>query len=65
MSFNNNAKNSNEETKANDVLLSIEEINKIIDDEIKYAKEVTPYMAIGMLQIKKQINNYAGDKNDI
>ena len=59
MDFNNNTK------KLNNILLSIEEINKIIDDEIEYAKEVNPHMAIGMLQIKKQINNYAGDKNDI
>lgn len=49
----------------NKILLSVEEINKIIDDEIEFARDVNPHMAMGMIQVQKQINKYAGDKNNV
>jgi len=36
--------------------IDIADINKIIDGEIKYAKQVNPVMALGMSQIKRILN---------
>lgn len=38
--------------------IDIEIINKIIDKEMDYAKEVNPVMALGMNQVKEVINKY-------
>lgn len=42
--------------------LSIEEINALIDDEIKCTKEFNSAMALGMEQIKRKINMYSDYK---
>ena len=38
--------------------IDIVEINKIIDKEMEFAKEVNPVMALGMSHIKRMINEY-------
>ena len=43
---------------------TLQVLNKIIDDEMKVARELNPQMAMGMLQIKKLINeefSYVGE----
>lgn len=41
--------------------ISIDKINEIIDEEMKYAKEVNPVMALGMDQVKMLLNDYANE----
>lgn len=43
-------------------MLTIEEINTLIDDEIEYAKRANPVMALGMEQIRRKLNNYSNYK---
>ena len=44
--------------------LSIELINKVINEELEYVRKVNTQMAMGMLLIKDRLNQIAKDGND-
>lgn len=45
--------------------MKIEKINKLIDEEMEYAKQVNPVMALGMSQIKKILNEEVEKEDEV
>ena len=43
--------------------LNIETINKLIDKELEFARQVNPQMAMGMIQVKKILNDACNKLN--
>lgn len=38
--------------------IDICEINRIIEEEVEFAKEINPIMALGMNHVKRMLNEY-------